>query len=364
MTMLPNSPEFVVKELLDVFDKKADDFWIVNCSNIKPHAYYLDLIAGIWRDDNEKAGELISAVESGSEAVDAKIRELVVDFRDNYCAKYFGKEYAIKVAKMYELWPDYCPSYGVNYDDHAGEQFTNHGARVLATAFVTNFYKKNPAQTPAADEWLWFSGKKTLKEQLDDYSKIIEPAAAAYKEYLDKCRDTAGQLPKKISRIMEDILIWQVEYHYYSYLGALHTCRALQACLVEINAPEETAENEVIDCISQEQDKEGSPDFLAGFYEAGLAAKAFKSGYEQMRGHERGVFEGFFDNDCEADIRQSYYVSKALMSFMRFHGDGPHFYKWQRMYQQGAGGNKVHLILRIRKHLTDEELWELMKDAN
>ena len=80
-----------------------------------------------------------------------------------------------------------------------------------------------------------------------------------------------------------------------------------------------------------------------------------------MRSHENGVFKGFYNNDCEADIRQSYYVAKGLMSFMRFLGDGPHFYKWQRMYQQGAGGNKVHLILRIKKHLTDEELWELMK---
>ena len=37
--------------------------------------------------------------------------------------------------------------------------------------------------------------------------------------------------------------------------------------------------------------------------------------------------------------------------------------KWQRMFQDGAGGNKVHLILRVKKHLTDEELYNLMEQA-
>ena len=104
---------------------------------------------------------------------------------------------------------------------------------------------------------------------------------------------------------MEDTLIWQIEYHYYSYLGALHAIRAIDS-IISSQQPADT-------------------DYLDAFYEAGLSAKAFKNGYDKMRSHEHGVFEGFFDNDCEADIRQSYYVMKGLMSFTRFHGDGPHF---------------------------------------
>ena len=142
---------------------------------------------------------------------------------------------------------------------------------------------------------------------------------------------------------MEDTLIWQVEYHYYSYLGALYAIRAIDSI------------------ISSQQPTDAG--YLDAFYEAGLSARAFKTGYDKMRSHEHGAFEGFFDNDCEADIRQSYYVMKGMMSFARFHGDGPHFYKWQRMFQDGAGGNKVHLILRVKKHLTDEELHDLMEKA-
>ncbi len=345
MTMLPNSPSFVVKELEKVCSAGADDFWIINCSNIKPHAYILDLIAQMWKDTRADVDRHLTG----------------------YVREYYSS--CSQVEKLYRLWPSYCPSYGPNEDDHAGEQFTNHGTRVLTTGFITNFDKENPVATKAADEWLWFSDKKTLREQLTDYRSVIEPAQRGYEEYLSICKKTASDIAPDIRQILEDTLIWQVEYHYYSYLGALHAIKTIEACLVDVQKDiDEDDTDKVIDCISQGQDKAGAPDFMTAFYEAGLAAKAFKTGYEQMRSHEHGAFEGFFDNDCEADIRQSLYVMKGLMSFLRFNGDGPHFYKWQRMYQQGAGGNKVHLILRVKKHLTDEELWELMdtgmKSAN
>ncbi len=357
MTMLPNSPEFVARELLQVYERGADDFWIVNCSNIKPHTYYLNLISKLWSDENSVVEELRESKDT-----DFVIGSVVEQFNYNFCYENFGEECAKEISYLYRIWPQYSPSYGPNDDDHAGEQFPNHGARVLTTAFVTGFNSAVPVLTHSADEWLWFSNKKTLKGQLDEYKKIIEPAAQGYEEYLKKCEEVAEKLPKDIRQILEDLLIWQVEYLYYSYTGALHICRAIEACLVDgVEEEDDLSRGKVIDCISQGKDKEGAPDYLKGFLEAGLAAKAFRTGYKNMRCHEKGVFEGFYENDCEADIRQSFYVSKGLMSFMRFHGDGPHFYKWQRMYQKEAGGNKVHLILRVKKHLTDEELWQMMQ---
>ncbi len=49
MTMLPNTPEFVKRELTEVIARGGDDFWIINCSNVKPHVYYLDFIAQLWK---------------------------------------------------------------------------------------------------------------------------------------------------------------------------------------------------------------------------------------------------------------------------------------------------------------------------
>ncbi len=355
MTMLPNSPSFVVKELSTVLDKGADAFWIINCSNVKPHAYILDLIANIWKKADVSAEEYVS------------------EHRKDYCGRYYlagSSAEQAKIEELFKLWPSYCPSYGPNEDDHAGEQFAQHGARVLTTGLITDYDKKHPSRTPAAPEWLWFSGKDTLLEQVRDYKKIVEKAAKGYEEYLEKCKNVVLFLEDEhVSTTLENTLVWQVEYHYYGYLGALHICNALDSLLNEDKREDDSnldldKKEQVIDCISQGMNEKDSPDYLRAFYEAGLSAIAFKTGYEKMRGHEHGEFEGFFDNDCEADIRQSYYVAKGLMSFARFQGDGPHFYKWQRMFQEGAGGNKVHLILRVRKHLTDDELWELIHQAH
>ncbi len=310
MVMLPNSPEFVVRELQKVYEKRASDYWIINCSNVKPHAYILALIAEQWKR---------------REQVDVQA------FLEGYCRTYYGEEGGAAAAELYALWPAYCPAYGPHEDDHAGEQFPNHGARVLATALITGYDKESPSATKAATEWLWFSGREMLAEQVREYLAVVEPALAGYEEYLEKCR-------KVDSEALEGNLIWQVDYLRQSYLGACHACRAILAMI-------------------EDQDP------LQAFYEAGLAAEAFRIGYEHMRAAEHGVFAGYFENDCEADIRQSYYVMKGLMSFLRFCGDGPHFYKWQRMFQQGAGGDKVMLILRLRRHLTDEELWKLMRDG-
>ncbi len=339
MTMLPNSPEFVVNELCTVFEKKADDFWIINSSNIKPHAYILDLIAQIWK--------------KGAAGIE-EAAEFVRTHREEYCRKYYSGG---EISELYRLWPQYAPKYGPNADDHAGEQFANHGARVLATGLVTNFDKADPMGTKAADGWLWFSNRQTLAEQAADYMAVIEPAVSGYAEYLGKCEEVLEKLPSKTKEILEDTLIWQVKYLYYSYTGALHICRSIEACL-KGKAVSVTGASDSPGALS------ATPDYLTAFYEAGLAAKAFLTGYDKMRSTEKGAFEGFFENDCEADIRQSHFVAKGLMSYLRFCGDGPHFYGWQRQFQQGAGGNKVHLILRIKKHLTDEDLWKLIDDGH
>ena len=48
ITMLPNSVDFVNRELQQVLQNGGRDFWIINCSNVKPHVYMLDAIRKIW----------------------------------------------------------------------------------------------------------------------------------------------------------------------------------------------------------------------------------------------------------------------------------------------------------------------------
>jgi len=319
MTMLPNSPEFVAKELSEVYAHGADDFWIINCSNVKPHTYYLDLIAKMWKNAR----------------VDGHLSQ--------YVGSYYKTSLAGEIENAYKLWPDYAPQYGPNEDDHAGEQFADHGARMLACGFIRSCRQDEPEKTVPLPELSWCIDATSLLEQVRWLEKKYNDASAGYRQYLDLCMSVKEKLKaagdNTVAEIFDDNLICQIQYLYYSYLGALHICRAILKCL---------------------DNGQGEEKYIEAFYQAGLAAKAFGDGYDTMRSHEHGIWKNFYENDCEADIRQSAFVAKSLMSYLRVLGDGPHFFKWQRMFQQGAGGDKVLLILRLKAHLTDDEIWELM----
>lgn len=353
MTMLPNSPEFVVKELQNVYSHSVDDFWIINCSNVKPHTYILDLIADMWRTgEAESAGDI---EKSQAEYAEQHLRE--------YCLEYYGRGLDEKVLSeienLYELWPKYCIQYDPNEDDHAGEQFSNHGARILTCAFISNFCKDKPLETRGTHDLDWVCRADTLAEQVAWFEEKYKKALEGYTKYLSKCNEIKKMLEvsgkTETAKILDDNLICQVEYHYYSYKGAYHALRAMEICL---------GDNEKTKFATQSAEiaNGNKIDYISAFYEAGLSSKAFFDGYETMRSHEHGIWKNFYRNDCEADIRQSGYVLKSLMSYLRVLGDGPHFYKWQRIFQKESGGDKVHLILRVKEHLTDEEIWKLMDE--
>lgn len=340
MTMLPNSTEFVAKELYDILDHSANDFWIINSSNVKMHTYYLDLIARMW--------------QQGTELKNASPIEVAKEHNESFCRDYFGDKLADAAGYLYGLWPKYAVSYGSNEDDHAGEQFSNHGSRVLVSAFISNFNRFDPVNTRADMSLEWICPSDKLLTQVKFYLDKFKEGANNYREYLDKCKaaidavvcDTSDDALIASARALDNNLVFQVEYMYYSNLGALFACQAILACLEGGDSG---------DAVKS--------DFLSAFYEAGVAAKAFREGYYKMRGHEYGIWEDFYKNDCEADIRQSAILMESLMSYLRVLGDGPHFYQWQRRFQSDAGGDRILLILRLKEHLTDMELWDLMNES-
>lgn len=116
ITMLPNAPEFVKGELTKVLERGGDDFWIINCSNVKPHVYYLDFIAQLWK--------------MGMIDIEAH--------RTDYVRTYYGLEGSKQVVQRLKEYAQYAAAYGKHEDEHAGEQFTNHVARILITQYLGN----------------------------------------------------------------------------------------------------------------------------------------------------------------------------------------------------------------------------------
>ncbi len=309
MTMMPNSPAFIRKELTDCLTHGAEDFWIINCSNIKPHLYYLEFVAQLWQQGD----------------VDE------VQFAQDYAKTYYGADNADAVSKLFSRWSEYSLKFGPHEDNRAGEQFANHITRMLVTNFVVD--RNRPA--PHLE---WATNAATFREQIIWYKELVEAAANNYEEYLKLCEETAGTLTSAGKELLEDSLLLQVKYLYFGYRGAYLACRSMLLGL--------------------------DGDYKEAFYKAGLAREVFLAGDMVQREREHDKWQGFYENDCEADIKQSAYVMEYLMSILRAIGDGPHYWAWQRDVQDSEEDRKVTLLLSTANHLKDLELFALMKQID
>lgn len=143
ITMLPNKPKLVHSELKKVLEHHVKDYWIINCSNVKPHVYYLDFIANMWRD--------------GDVDIDKHLK--------GYIASYYGEDHITEIAECFRQYWQHALKYGEHEDDHAGEQFANHVARMLISQFMKD-------KSQRAEDLLWACDDKTLEGQVEWYKKL------------------------------------------------------------------------------------------------------------------------------------------------------------------------------------------------
>ena len=311
ITMLPNPPEFVREELQKVLDAGADDYWIINCSNVKPHVYFLDLIAQLWRNK------------------DADVEE----HREIYVSSYFPSATEENKAKIIQCMKKYHESavrYGKEIDEHAGEQFLNHVARMLISQ-----YMKNPGTY--AEDMLWAAPFKTLEEQVKWYMGICHEGMEKYEACAKQCEKTACELSANTEELFRDSWLLQTKIYQYCYKGAYQVTLSLISALEE--------------------------DYQKAFYYAGKARKAYLSADEAMRQREHGKWKGFYANECLTDIKQTVWVLEGFMSYVRNLDDGPHYYKWQREFLYSEDDRRVMLIMNMENHLKDAEIFELMEKA-
>lgn len=307
ITLLPNPPEFVKSELLRALERGCGDYWLINCSNVKPHIYYLDLIAKIWKQGS------------------ADIEEHRMDFGRIY----YGKENARLVADCLREYHTNAVSYGPNEDDHAGEQFAAHPGRLL----ISRYMKHTKA---ASEDLLWMSDAESLEGQVLRYRDICRVGRENYRSFLDlcACKDTEirGSAPRRLFR---DSLMLQAQLLFHCYSGACLLCESLLEA--------------------------GREQYKTAFYYAGLAREEYLAADSAMRAREHGKWGGFYANECLADVKQSAWVLAGYMSYIRNLDDGPDFHTWQRELTYSEEDRRVMLILMTENHLPDPEIFRLMK---
>jgi len=306
ITMLPNSPEFVAQTLRMVIEREINDFWIINCSNVKPHVFTLGLIARIWRD-----GQVVPE-----------------EYLRDYCTRYFGPA-SDGVARCFRAYYQAALSYGSNPDDHAGEQFSNYVTRMLVSQYMRD-------ETQCEPDLLWATDAPTLEGQIAWFSQLCQQGVEQYTKALRVCQEETLKLSDAQHRLLRDSVLLQTELYYHCYRGAELACRSLLEGL--------------------------SKEYQQAFYYAGLAKEAFETANAAMRGREHGKWNNFYANDCLTDIKQTAWLLGHYMGFLRVKGDSPHFYLWQREFLYPPEDARVMLITNMENHLTNQELFALMKE--
>lgn len=307
ITMSTNTADFLAGELKNVLDHNVKDYWIINCSNVKPHVYTLDLIASLW---NKK---------------DIDVNEQ----RKQYIKNYYGKDHVDLIADCFKKYAKASVKYGEHEDEHAGEQFCNHISRILIHQYLKD-------KTQKSEELLWATDADTLEGQIEWYKALCEEGVANYKQLVHEYEEARLSLAGHEKTLFDDSLFLQAKLYKKCYQGAVDVCDSL------LNALDEQYQN--------------------AFYMAGKARKKYLSANQEMRDREHGKWHNFYQNECLTDVKQTAWVLETLMSYVRNLGDGPHFYEWQRQYLYNEEDRRVLLIYNMDNHLKDQELFELMEE--
>lgn len=350
LTMLPNSMEFVSGEVRNAYEKGIRRLWLVNCSNVKPHVYVLDYLAALWRQ------------------VEADPREHLSLYLDEYygCGKKTTVEtQMIALSETQTAWQGkkllaacfdgYCRAvipYGTREDEHAGEQFYNDVVRVFLCRWM-----KDGGQSPC-EEHKWCMPGDSFAEQMAWYERVCREGADRFDRLLKQCQEAeellkrhreteqetkrhggTGQTEEALpeARLWEDSVVLQVKIHAFCARGAAGIGQAFRAFADE--------------------------DYKTAFYLLGKASDCYHAAIQAMRDCEHGKWKGFYDNDAQTDIGFTASMIKTVMGYVRSFGDGPYFYEWQRLVLYPPEDRKVMLILNEEKRLTDEELYEKIRET-
>jgi len=301
LTMLPNSPGFVLRQLEDALECGAGDFMIVNCGNIKPHAYFLDLISRFWtggecREDVHKAEYIKQYFEGGWASIEACLDE------------YF----------------DCTVSFGKEEDERAGEQFYNYSARYLITGVM-----KGESYKPV-EELLWVAGEAGLHEQAARIKAMCGEKIDKWEKLTARCFEAVGELTEKDRQLFEEWLLLQTVIHESGCKGLYYVCSAIEM----LNAGR----------------------YEKAFVLAHRAGREFERGLEQIQKAEAARWKGFYDNDCFSNIKLTVYCMDAFVKYIRVIGDGPYFYKWEKEFLTPKSESSISLLSNKENHLSDDEL--------
>ncbi|MBW3092409.1 glycosyl hydrolase 115 family protein [Bifidobacterium sp. 82T10] len=357
ITQMPESPDDIARELDTVLERGGDSLWVVNCSNVKPHVFFLDLIARMWRDGR------IGGADGG---IRSAVDTLLLDYARRY---YGGDAYASAVARLFRGYWAAAASYGPEWDQKCGEQLFTYAPRMIATHYLSG-------DRGEENDLKWLHDGP-FAEQLDFVQRLCDAASRRYALLAANCERTALDLEfgTAFGATDDDRCDTTVGSDGLMAAGAttgigctedaddatgLHAARLIRDTVgLQAVIYRDCARGTSLACTAVKEAL--ANDFKHSFYHAGLAREHFLAADAAMRAREHDVWQGFWANDCLADVKFSGQVMAALMSYLRNRGDGPHYYGWKHEFCYAPQWRNVIVVLNMENHESDDEIFQAMK---
>ena len=298
LTMLPNTVSELTDELSVAIKDGQTCFWAIQCSNVRPHVYFLDVIRKVWQGEEP---------ENESQA-------------EEFVAEYFSEcEDKEDLAALFVEYPQVM-MHPAESKHCVGELFYTENVRMFCHQILVD--KNNPAKGLCKIEEIG-----ALTAQIQEFSEVCHQQKEELEKLCVACTVAENNSNQKL--LVSTTIGLHIKLH--------QTCR--RAARVFARGYESLLEG----------------DYEKAFLRFGDSAVWFDKGVALLRGAEYGVWKDFYSNDGITDIRHTAYMIRKVMGFVRELGDNPKHDAWYKKYCQSED------TIATEPHKTDSELYEAMK---
>lgn len=303
LAMLPVPTPLLASELDRTLAAGADDVFIVNCGNVRPHIYTLDLISRFWTAGSADAAS----------------------FDEDFARRHFPSAPAEATCLLRDYF-DAAIKYGPHDDDMAGDEFYHHPARSL----VGHVMRGETSET--ADDLTWATGNLSFAEQAAWFENACGTALPRFRGLRERCSALAASLDPDEAVFFSDFLGFQARLHETGCLGTLRLCQAIAA------------------------HREGA--HPKSFVLASQSLWAYRDTLEAMDKAEHGKWAGYFRFDWLTNVRMTAYAVDSFRRYLRTFGDNPDYFLWYKEFLMPENEKRVHLENTHRNPPSDDDLAE------
>ena len=301
ITPLQNPPQMIADELKTLLAHHADTLWNINVGSIYPHAFFLDLVARMWKD--------------GAYSVQEAARE--------FARQYYGDEGLSSVLTAYS---ESAVFYGPHPDDRAGDQYYHWPLRALAHALLRG-ETDQPVQT-----LLWATGEKAFRDQALSIAETVKPGMASWKRYLRLALAAMESLADRNENAAQRFRDREYLYGLIHQTGCEGLYAFCQACIHALNGND-----------------------LQAYLWCDRALQCHKKALTAMV-QVQGRFAHIYKNDCFAGVSLTVQVLEAVRAYLRIRGDGEYLFRWEKQFLIPRSEALLSLQSHRTVQLSDDEL--------